>query len=369
MKIRHNNGFGALRLMLASLVLISHGAELIDGNRGREILSQIFGSLSFGELAVDGFFLLSGALITASWLNSTSWRDYLWRRVIRIYPAFLVAATVAVLVVAPLGGTPLTGIDLWAEAGQALRLASPQVQAFLGQPYPVLNGSAWTVQQEFNCYLMVMGLGLLGILKRRWLVLALALVAQVLAQKQGFPHVDWTEMAQTAASSGASSVTGASETSWAREIYHEIKRQFWPNWRLIALFLAGSAWHLWGDLVPWRRALAVLAGLGLMGALALGRGPAEVGSAVFGGYLLFYLARAAAGTVWSRINTRNDISYGIYLYGWPVQKLVWWFAPDLPLVVGIGLAFGLTVAMGWISWLCIERPVLRWGRRRLDAAA
>src|SRR6476659_9650219 len=51
------NNFTFLRLLLATLVLVSHSFELIDGNRGRELLTSLFHTVSFGELAVDGFFL------------------------------------------------------------------------------------------------------------------------------------------------------------------------------------------------------------------------------------------------------------------------------------------------------------------------
>jgi peptidoglycan/LPS O-acetylase OafA/YrhL len=141
--VSHDNGFGVMRLAFAILVLVSHAPELADGNRNREILTRIFGGLSFGEFAVDGFFVISGALITASWLNATSWRDYLWRRVVRIYPGFVVAFAVCLLIVAPLGGgtwPPLS--DVGHHLVSVLRLHGPGGGgAFQGQPVPDLNGA------------------------------------------------------------------------------------------------------------------------------------------------------------------------------------------------------------------------------------
>lgn len=64
---RRPDGFGFVRLLLATLVIVPHTTELIDGNRSRELLTSIFGTLSFGEIAVNGFFVVSGfSLLAAS---------------------------------------------------------------------------------------------------------------------------------------------------------------------------------------------------------------------------------------------------------------------------------------------------------------
>lgn len=326
----HDNGFGLMRLVFATLVLVSHGPELLDGNRGREILTQVFGGLSFGEFAVDGFFVISGALITASWMNAASARDYLWRRITRIYPGFLAAIAVSVLVVAPLGGAAWPGFGtLLRTVIGALALAPPDIgPVFAGQPYAQLNATMWTISYEFACYLGIAALGLAGALSRPRVILGLAVLALGLAVPGQWPH---------------------------------------QVWRLGGLFLVGSLFHLWHGPIPWRRDLALLATLGLVGALALAPRVTptlvEPGFALFGGYLIFYLAGAARGTVFARINAKNDISYGVYLYGWPIQKLVWWYFPTMPLPLALAATAVLAVGFGWASWLCIERPALRWGRR------
>ncbi|RYD28140.1 MAG: acyltransferase, partial [Lysobacteraceae bacterium] len=73
------------------MVVLAHTPELIDGNRSRELLTRLFGTISFGELAVNCFFIVSGYLISASYLNSPSAGSYLSKRVARIYPGFIVA--------------------------------------------------------------------------------------------------------------------------------------------------------------------------------------------------------------------------------------------------------------------------------------
>jgi len=89
-----------MRLILAGLVMLSHAPTLIDGDRHRELLTMLFGTQPLGAMAVDGFFLLSGFLIVQSWATDPNLGRFLLKRVLRIYPAFIVASIVSVFLVA-----------------------------------------------------------------------------------------------------------------------------------------------------------------------------------------------------------------------------------------------------------------------------
>src|SRR5215207_5054601 len=81
------NNFDFLRFLLAALVILSHSYPLLWGNNEREPLSLLTGGqLSFGEFAVNGFFILSGFLIAQSWENSRTVSSYFKKRFLRIYP-------------------------------------------------------------------------------------------------------------------------------------------------------------------------------------------------------------------------------------------------------------------------------------------
>src|SRR5947208_16947332 len=102
LKSSRANNFDWLRFLLAALVIFSHSYPLSGAGNQREPLFRLTrGQATFGEVAVDGFFIISGFLITWSWFNSASLRKFLWKRAGRIYPAFIVVLLITVAVFVP----------------------------------------------------------------------------------------------------------------------------------------------------------------------------------------------------------------------------------------------------------------------------
>ena len=329
----HDNNFGVLRLAFASMVIISHVPEQLDGDRHRELLLNLFHTISFGDLAVDFFFMISGYLITFSWRSGHRAIDFLWRRVRRIYPAFLVVSLIGFLVVSPLVGARLSDLTPRAIAVDIARLmllcSIDAPGAFPHMPSSLMNASVWTLRYEFRCYLLVMLLGSIGFLGRRWLILAGA--ALLLAGALMPPIGDLPPVL-------------TNTFGWPHEAM-----------RLTGLFLAGASFLLFRDRIPWDARLAALA-LAMM-ILLLFTPLAETGVAIFGGYAVFWLATELKSPWLARINNRTDLSYGVYLYAWPIANTVIYFAPQPPLTLGLStLAAALVTAA--VSWTLIEKPAL-----------
>ena len=348
-----DNGFGVLRLVFAALVVLAHSSELKYGDRAHEPLTLLFHTISFGDLAVDSFFVVSGYLISESWLRSTSAGAYLLRRVARLWPGYLVNYALCVLVVAPLAGV------VWvAGAGPrasvvlgAVLLRMPDAGAvFAGQPWPALNGASWTIVREFQCYVLVAMLGLGGLLGRRGVIAGVTLAAAIetaLLWVPGPPPPIAPHVFNLFTTPGL--VDAAVDV-------------LVPNIRLVAVFMVGVCFRLFAGQLRFRPDLALLAAAFLLVALRIGP-VADAAWALAGGYLILYAATRSAGTVLARINARNDISYGLYLYAWPVEMLLYRAWPGLPVAAAGVLTVGLAAALGWASWLLVERPALRAARR------
>lgn len=328
-----------MRLLFAALVIGAHSPEMIDGDHSREPLSRIFGTLSLGELAVGGFFLISGYLITASVMSGAGLGDYFRKRVLRIYPAFLVCTLICVFLVAPLvGGDIQFGPLGWVRlAGRTLALQAPDVPGVLtGLPYATLNGSMWTIVYEFRCYILAALFGLLGLYRRRGLYLGLT-AAMILGNLLfALPAV-----------AAATHLHGAANALLGEPVL---------TVKTLAAFMAGACFKLFAVRWDGRWALGCTAAMvGLMFFSPL----AWIGLITFGAYALFWAAFKVAWPWFRRLNRDDDISYGVYLYAWPIGALTLWYWRDVsPLTLGTITLAGAVVA-GALSWWLIEKPAVR----------
>jgi len=327
---KRDNHFNFIRLVLALLVLVSHSPELTDGDRGREILTRIFHTLSFGELAVDGFFLLSGYLIVQSWQASPEAWKFLRKRLLRIYPGFIAAALICAAIVGPLASDPVgyfSSFDLAGFARSVALLHSPELPpVFSGQPYPHINGSMWTIHYEFACYLAVLVLGLLGAVRRPgyWLAVTLTCFALAICQRMLPPD---------------------------RVMPSSMMLRF------ATVFFTGGCFRLYHAIIPRSSWLALLSGVVLIAGL-FSAPAAELTLAIAGGYLLFWFGFLSLPHL-ARFNKLPDVSYGVYLYAWPIQKLLLRAYPEMSPWTLCVTASLLSVIAGIASWYAVEKPFMR----------
>ena len=336
------NHFDVMRLLLAGMVLLDHGVVLRTGDH------RTWGRSALGDFAVDAFFLLSGFLITRSYLSLGSLPRFTWHRVLRILPGFWVCLLVTALVVAPvaalLDGRPAT--DAFTGRPSALRYVLANAGLLITQydiaglladnPVPaVFDGALWTLSLEAACYALVGVLGALSVLRRaRWAVPALALVLWVLTLLQ---------------EAGVPVVLGDNTL------------------RLVLAFLVGATAWLYADRIPARPELALAAAVVLLVSIAT-LDNYRLAGMVPAGYLLFWLGTAAPLARGSRPSRgpRADLSYGVYIYHWPVlQLLAVTGLVALPVPVFVLLGAVLTLAVALASWRLVEHPALRQKNRSL----
>jgi peptidoglycan/LPS O-acetylase OafA/YrhL len=332
----NQNNFGFVRLVCAALVMVSHSAELVDGNRSRELLTILFGSISFGELAVDGFFLVSGFLITKSFLYSQTAQGYFVKRALRIFPGFIAAYLFCILIIGPIAGGDLQGFlglkSLVVNAAKMASLAGPSLNgSFAGLPYSYLNGSMWTIRYEFGCYVLTALLGAFGVLRSNKLYILLFITSILLMTGLNFclPHLPLN--------------------------FFDVR--FLLAVRLTAIYICGGAFYLFRKRIPYNWELLTASVMGLSW-LLFSKNLAEPALAVLGGYLLFGFVFNYKSKGLSRIGRDVDLSYGIYLYAWPIQNLIVWNYRGIPPWLLCSTSLCIVVMLAYCSWFIVERPFL-----------
>lgn len=333
------NNFDTLRVILAGLVVVSHAFPLGRGSNATEPLFVLtHGQSTLGELSVWGFFVISGFLITQSWLRSPSPRLYLKRRVARIYPGFVAAAVFSALVIVPIASDAgaASHISLVEFLFATLRLQSFSMPpVFTGNASPnVLNGSLWSIPFEFWCYIGVLCLGLCRILQRRYLLLAI--YASVIGWHVYLDITGWRP---------------------GGKILGQIFGYplFWAT--VLPFFLAGMLFQQFGGRNLLRRPFVVAAVLLLALSYCIPHGYI-VTTPTCGAYALFGLAYSR-GLNPLNLGRYGDFSYGVYLYAFPIEQLLVMAAGGAMAPWKLcAMAIPISVVVGALSWFLVERNFL-----------
>jgi peptidoglycan/LPS O-acetylase OafA/YrhL len=331
--IKHDNNFGLLRISFATLVILTHSFYFVDGNSLREPFIKLFHVLSLADISVDGFFIISGYLVTKSYMQSKSQFEYLGKRVLRIYPGYVVACAVSLLIGLRAGGLlPHVGLGSVASAlVELLFLAGVHIdRAFASLPYPGTNGSLWSIAYEFRCYLILIVLGSAGLLRDKRVVGLLT-----------FGLLLWLIVIGVDHSPGTNFLLGSLDV----------------DIRTLALFCTGSAFYLFRDWIKFSQT-KVLVCIATLLTLLPRPDLATPALAVFGGYAIFWFALHGPTSVFSRAANKVDLSYGVYLYAWPIgELLVWYFKGMSPWAV-FGCTTLIAYAVAYLSWTLLENPAL-----------
>ena len=266
--------------------------------------------------------------------------DFLRKRTLRILPGYLAMAVVCLLVIGPIGS--VSGpVSFWRQQNwpevvrHAFTLHNLELAdlSYAGSINPfTVNGSTWTIRIEFECYLLTMLLGLAGLLRRRAVVFVLFAGAMLL-------HT-------------ASTL----ELSILRVFPHFMQGPLGAHPRMAAYFLAGTILALYRTEWEPRRTLVIASALAL--AVTALAGGFQIVAPIAFTYLVFAFAFAPRPDL-HRFARRGDLSYGIYLYGWPVQQVVIHsFAGNISPTLLTLVSFPGALVLAILSWRFVEGPAL-----------
>ena len=325
--IHKDNNFDFLRVAAAVGVLVSHQFSITG--RPEPVLLGV----SLGGVCVLVFFAISGFLVAGSWDHDPNARRFAARRLLRIWPGLLVACLLVALVLGPavsqlslqeyysssLTWSYLAQLNFW-------EFQSRLPGVFSGNPIPEsANGSLWTIPIEIRCYLALMVVGVLGLM-RKTLLLPIAFVAFAVwfffLFKTGYDQPIRMNLQMAVVFFCAAAM-------------YQLRSKWLPHRHLAWLLTWSATLSLWFGGMP---EIAYTLGLPVM-------------TVLFG---------TGSLPVLRRTGRFGDVSYGLYIYAYPVQQTVVWLSDNkLPFGWSLALVTIITTVLAWLSWTLIEKPALQ----------
>ncbi|MBU1568800.1 MAG: acyltransferase [Proteobacteria bacterium] len=333
-----DNNFHLIRIVSAFSVLASHSFAMATRTGSTKGITE---SLCFSSstIAVDIFFIISGFLVTSSLFTRQSLVEFVWARILRIFPALLIMLLLTVFGL----GVFFTSLPLSSYLTDSRTyyyflkcvtlftgVASDLPGVFEENLYKnVVNGSLWTMPHEIRLYM---------ILTVIWLILRTS-------KQHGRYFFQITILV---------SCFLAGLLVFIRHFYISTDCQFT---RLFFMFFSGAAFYVMKmriELSLWYFWLSLIA---LLLSAFISTHLFFVVYMLTIAYILLYIAFIPSGLI-RNYNRAGDYSYGIYIYSFPVQQSVAALLPGISIFSLFVISASATIVFAALSWHFLERYAL-----------
>jgi len=336
-----DNNFNLIRIIAALAVLITHSFALSMGSGEEEPFRKSL-DMTMGSVAVDVFFVTSGFLVTSSLFTRQSTIEFVWARVLRIYPALLIMLFLTVFglgvffTTLPLT-TYLTDANTYFYLIKCATLISgiafdlPGV--FEGNPFKnQVNASLWTMPYEVRMYafLAITWISLRYIKRDRLKTFELIIISSAI-------------------------VAGI----------FIIARDFLPSFfpqkghfaQLFFMFFSGASFYVLKEYITLSRSTFWIFVIALLMTAIADKHAFFLVYTLTIAYILFYVAYVPSGRI-RKYNLVGDYSYGVYIYAFPIQQSVAALIPGVSVLTMIFISAIATLFFAAVSWHLIERRAL-----------
>lgn len=299
------------------MVVYSHSFPLANNSSHLGIFK-----MSYGNLGVFIFFVISGFLITQSYDKTQNLLTFTKARILRIFPALAVVLLLSSFLLGPL----LTTLSLsdyfshpqtyrYLETVFLYPISYELPGVFESNPFKMaVNGSLWTLQHEFSCYVLVGILGFCGLLKYRAIFVLVFLITFLPTDIHFLKNPDFIKFLRYFS---------------AGMIMYGFKLPF--NWKLALVavgLLITTQDTLFDSIFP-----------------------------LVGAYLIMYIAFNPRLKLFNFAKF-GDFSYGMYIYAFPVQQTMTHLTGDITPITNFLLSFPITLVLAVLSWHLIEKRFL-----------
>lgn len=317
-----------MRFIASIMVILSHSFVICTASEENEWFVKLFDAqLTMGGFAVAVFFLCGGYLIAMSAEKNQTAGKYFTARVLRLFPP-LVFSTFFTIVLC----------SFFSEMGQILYFFSPTTWVYMwncvfkrvyylpgvftGNPYgAVVNGSLWTLPVEFICY-----------------ILCFMAIKMKLTKKKSYPFT-------------APFVIAGAYVVWFMGYGIPNLRELI---RPVLLFYIGMGYWIYREYITFSIRKFCIAIAAFVGLMIIGQGTLAMLLAF--PYIMM--------TIWfgmkqcsPKLGKLGNYSYGIYLWGFPVQQMVMDVYADFPMdpMLNVVFAIPITIVLGIITYYVSEK--------------
>lgn len=332
------NNITMVHISAALLVIVGHMYVLLGMSPPTVMGCEIHG------LGVRVLFLISGYLVTMSYLKTKKASSFLRKRILRLYPPLLVCLLISVLVLSNISTAP----EFYWDSARRYIINNLEMRpkfdlagVFDNNPYPVgVNGSLWTLPIEIVCYLLVIPITKIYVsiekksntISKVMLVVALICLSVFDIYKQ-------------------INLNGLMLIFWDTDWYNAIS--------LFIYFFIGMIFYLFDlrKICNFQVAMVVsIIFMCLSGSIKAFLIPYIIGYDV--------MCFALADKPKFKSLFKRDICYGLYLYAFPVQQLlIYIFKIKYNINISISVFLAISVLVIWtlaeISFRFVERPVTK----------
>lgn len=322
---KNDNCFNLIRHLAAFAVLFSHNFPL--SGRAEPVFR---GWETIGFISVVVFFSLSGFLMPKSFASSGNFMIFMIKRLRRLTPGLLVCSFIMIFIINPI----FTTGDIF--SGKFIKdslLLFIQHSAFIfNDPKNLfndfivpnaMNGSLWTLPIEFLCYILIgSALSLVNSFKPLILLIFTCIVISVTMRFNGYIFYFFGVPIQSLLTFGIAFFTGA------------------------ILSMTLESWIKFKNILI---TVAIIAFISTKNGLEM--------SSI--GVLCISILTIAIGlTFKSEASNKIDISYGIYIYAFPVQQIaINTISSDF--TISLIISFIITTLIAFLSYKYVEEPFLK----------
>jgi len=326
-----SNNITLLRLILASFVIIGHTYAINPTNQ--QIIYEIQNIAPFeytGSFAVKIFFFFSGLLIVNSLYQHQNTIHYWSHRMMRIFPGLFLVLFVSAFIIGPLFTS--LNYDLYFVNKEVYKYLEKNIifntryylpGVFITNAYPkVVNGSLWSLFWEFKCYIITYIVYLISFKKYfKWVgtFFFMILCIQILFFNQ--------------------------------LVFSELTTEpYYPFY-----FFFGGILALHSDRVKLNLSLFGITFILMVSGYFL---PLPYNSLFFLVFWCLFFLWLTTTKLLKKLSLKNDVSYGVYLWGFVIQQSLYKLFPHLGMYEHMLIALVISILLGAFSWFIVEKPAM-----------